>query len=105
MAAHHSVPITLRGCFPDEPLYVDLRWAKAEESLSIRHLQFRSAVLTVAAPLHGKAMDELDGEDVRQLRRNKAWAWSAAGALFVLFVVAILAALYAVDQRNEAFAP
>jgi WD40 repeat protein len=97
-----SVPTTLRGCFSDEPLYVDLRRAKAEESLSIRHLQFRSAVLTVAAPLHGKAMDELDGEDVRQLRRNKAWAWSAASALFVLFVMAIGAAVFAIGQRNEA---
>src|SRR5215204_1511608 len=72
-----AVPNMLRGQFTDEPLYVDLRWARAEENLSLRHLQFRGAILDVAAPLHGKAKDELDGEDVRQHRKNKAWAWSA----------------------------
>jgi len=99
-----AVPTTLRGQFADEPLYVDLRWARAEENLSLRHSQFRGAILDVAAPLHGKAKDELDGEDVRQHRKNKAWAWSAGSALFILTIVAIIAALYAAQQRNEAIA-
>jgi WD40 repeat protein len=97
-----AIPDSLRGCFEDEPLYVDLRWAKSEENLSLRHLQFRGAVLTLAAPLHGKAMDELDGEDVQQLRRNKTWAWSAVGALSVLLAVSVLATINAVAQRDEA---
>lgn len=99
-----SVPNVLQGRFPDEPLYVDLRWARKEDSLSIRHSQFRGAILDIAAPLHGKAKDELDGEDVRQHRRNKTWAWSAGSALLVLTVLAIGAAFYAFEQRNEAIA-
>ena len=99
-----AVPNVLQGRFSDEPLYVDLRWARTENSLSIRHSQFRGAILDIAAPLHGKAKDELDGEDVRQHRRNKAWAWSAGSALLILTVVAFGAAFYAFEQRNEAIA-
>jgi len=97
-----AVPGTLRGQFKDEPLYVDVRWAKSVANLSLRHSQFRGAILDVAAPLLGRAKDELDGEDVRQHRRNKAWAWSAGSALIILTIVAIFAAIYAVQQRNEA---
>lgn len=99
-----ALPRDLQGRFADEPLHVDLRWARTEDNLSVRHSQFRGAVLDVAAPLHGRAKDELDGEDVRQHRRNKAWAWSAASALVVLTTLAVGAALFALEQRNEAIA-
>jgi WD40 repeat protein len=86
----------------DEPLFVDLRWTRSREDLSLRHSQFRGAILDIAAPLHGKPKEDLDGEDVRQHRRNKAWAWSAGAALLALFVMAATAAVYALVQRNEA---
>ena len=57
-----SLPSSLRGRFRDEPLWVDFRWAKSGESLSLRHVQFRAAVLDLAAPLHGRPKDLLDGE-------------------------------------------
>jgi len=97
-----AVPQSLRGQFKDEPLYVDLRWARSDEELSLRHSRFRSAILDIAAPLHGKPKEDLDGEDVRQDRRNKTWAWSAGGALAVLAVAATTSAIYAVQQRDEA---
>ena len=50
---------------------MDLRWARSAESLSVRHSQFRAAILDIAAPLHGRPKDELDGEDVRGHRRTK----------------------------------
>ena len=43
---------------------MDLSWAKTEDDLSLRHSQFRGAVLDIAAPLHGRAKDELGGDDV-----------------------------------------
>ena len=73
-----ALPDSLRGQFQDEPLYVDLRWTRNEDKLTLRHSQFRSTVLDIAAPIYGRAKDELDGENVRQLKRNKRWAWSAA---------------------------
>src|SRR4029077_10154938 len=66
-----AIPSCLRARFPSEPLWVALRWAKSGDTLSLRHVQFRQAVLDVAAPLHGRSKDELDGEDVRQFARTR----------------------------------
>ncbi|MGH8772588.1 MAG: hypothetical protein ACREV2_15650 [Burkholderiales bacterium] len=66
-----ALPGNLRGQFKQEPLYVDLKWAKESDDLSLRHSQFRAALLDLAAPLHGKAKDELDGEDVRHCREMR----------------------------------
>ena len=97
-----ALPPDLRGRFEDEPLYVDLRWAKSATDFSLRHSRFRSAVLAIAAPLHGISKDELDGEDVRQHRRTLRWAWSAAALLLCTALAAILAAFSALRERNIA---
>ena len=85
-----------------EPLYVDLRWAKSVDHLSLRHSQFRAAVLDLAAPLYGRPKDELDGEDVRQHRRTRRLAWAASIALILLTITAFAAAGIAVRQANIA---
>lgn len=97
-----ALPVSLRSRFKDEPLHVDLRWTKAVNNLSIRHPQFRGAVLDIAAPLFGKAKDELDGEDVRRHRKNKRWAWSAAAALLIATMFACLGAYAAFKKKQEA---
>jgi WD40 repeat protein/tetratricopeptide (TPR) repeat protein len=97
-----AAPHSIAGYFPSEPLYVDLRWARTEGNLSLRHLQFRAAILDIAAPVQGRPKDELDGDDVRQQRKNKRWAWSAGIGLAVLASAATLSAVIAVQQRNEA---
>ena len=97
-----AVPDLLHGAFAGEPLFVDLRWAKAKSSLSLRHSQFRAAILDIVATVQGRSKDELDGEDVQQNRRNRRWAWSAAIALTMLTITAGLAAFVAVQQRNQA---
>ena len=97
-----AVPGLLKGRFAGEPLYVDLRWARSENDLSLRHSRFRAAILDIAAPLHGRAKDELDGDDVRQHRRTRRLAWSAGIGLGVLAVAASASAVIAVQQRNEA---
>jgi hypothetical protein len=97
-----AVPKSLKDQFPGEPLYVDLRWAKTEENLSLRHSQFRAAILDIAALVHGRAKDELDGEDVRQHRKTRRVTWTAAIVLAVLAVAATVAAVIAVKQRDQA---
>src|SRR5215203_1474821 len=57
------LPQALAAQLTEEPLYVDLTWTKGKDDLSLRHSQFRGAVLDLAAPLHGKPKDELDSED------------------------------------------
>jgi hypothetical protein len=66
-----ALPDLLRTKFPHEPLYVDLRWAKTEETLDLRHSRFRNAVLDIATPLHGIPKEDLDSDDVRQHRATK----------------------------------
>jgi len=92
----------LRGRFRDEPLHVDLRWARSEPNLSLRHSRFREAVLDIAAPLHGRSKDELDGEDVRQQRRAVLLAWAGGIALTLLTVAAVTSAVSAVRQSRVA---
>src|SRR3954468_23386496 len=86
-----SIPAALRGVFAEEPLYVDLRWARDDRHLSLRHSRFRDAIAQLAAPMHGLSKNELEGEDVRQHRRAIRLRWVAVAALVLLTTVASLA--------------
>jgi WD40 repeat protein len=97
-----SLPSSLQGVFLEEPRWVDLRWARTAEDLSLRHPGFRQSVADLAAPLHGRAKDELVGDDVRQHRRTLRLARSAVALLATLALVASTAAWIAVDRGNEA---
>lgn len=97
-----ALPSALRGHFATEPLWVDLRWARSGEALSLRHTAFRLAVLDIAAPLHGRSKDELDGDDVRQFARTKRLATGAITALVALTLLSVAAAIFALRQRDEA---
>ena len=88
----------MRGRFAAEPLWVDLRWAKSGEVLTLRHTRFRQAVLDIAAPLHGRDKDELDGEDVRKFASAQRRSRVVRAVLSVLTVVAVSAAVFAWRQ-------
>ncbi len=98
----NALPASLRGRFASEPLWVDLRWVRSGEVLDLRHATFRLAVLDIAAPLHGRSKDELDGDDVRRFTSARRLARGAVAALVVLTVGAVAAAIFAVRQRDEA---
>lgn len=97
-----ALPDVLLHCFKDEPLHVDLRWARTAESLSLRHGKFRSAVLDIAAPLHGRPKDLLDGEDVRQYRLTRGLAIAAGVGLTSLTALSVLSTYHALQQRDLA---
>ena len=75
-----AVPAALRGVFAEEPLYLDLRWARDDLQLSLQHARFRDAIAQLAAPMHGVSKDELEGEDVRQHRRARRLRRGGGGA-------------------------
>ncbi|MEU4620676.1 TIR domain-containing protein [Actinoplanes sp. NPDC023801] len=101
-AGSTAVPDALRGVFAEEPLYLDLRWARNDLHLSLRHARFRDSIAQLAAPMHGVSKDELESEDVRQHRRARR-LWSAATAtLVVLTLVASMTGMMAV--RNAGLA-
>ena len=98
----NAMPSTIRGVFREEPRYTDLTWARKADNLSLSDPRFRSDVADIAAALHGRPKDELVGEEVRQHRRTVRMALAAGGVLAVLAAAATVAAVFAVDQRNDA---
>jgi WD40 repeat protein len=97
-----SVPERLAAAIVEEPRHLDLRWAQAETDLDLRNSRFRSAVADLAAPMHGIAKDELEGEDIRQHRRARRLARTAVTALVLLTAIAVLFGIFAVRERNRA---
>ena len=97
-----ALPASLRGRFANEPLWTDFRWARTVNDLSLRHSQFRGAILDLAAPLLGRPKDEIDGDDVRQHRRLKVVSWAAMLMILAFAVTAVWQAIVARAQRNEA---
>ncbi|MEU4688312.1 TIR domain-containing protein [Actinoplanes sp. NPDC023714] len=97
-----SVPDALRGVFAEEPLYLDLRWARDDLHLSLQHIRFRDSIAQLAAPMHGVSKDELEGEDVRQHRRARRLSAVAAAMLVILTVVASVTGAVAVRNAERA---
>src|ERR1700722_2116959 len=91
----NSLPPNLLRSFPEEPLYLDLHWVRDGASrLSMREPRFHEAVLQLAATLHNRPKDELDGADIRIRRQNRLLATSG------LFAI-LLTALFALRQTSQ----
>jgi WD40 repeat protein len=101
-AASTAVPDVLRGALIAEPRHLDVRWAHDETDLDLRNSRFRSAVADLAAPMHGVAKDELEGEDIRQHRRARRLARIGVSALGVLVVISVVLGVLALASRNQA---
>ena len=97
-----ALPPSLRGQFKEEPFYCDLRWARSEHALSLRHTRFRSVALDLAATIRGVPKDELDGEDVRQVRRTKLLARAGVSIIVIAAAMAVWQAIEATAQRRLA---
>ena len=97
-----AAPPALQGAFPDEPRWVDLRFARTEEQLDLKNPRFSAAIADVASAIRGVPKDELESEEVRQHRRTTRTIWAAGAALLTLGVLAFIAAAVAVGQSNEA---
>jgi len=100
--ATDSVSPAVRSRFTTEPLYVDLRWARSAEDLSLRDSRFRSAIVLIAATIRGVAPADLESEDVRLHRRARRLARIAVASVLVLALVASVAAVAAVGNARRA---
>ena len=97
-----AVPPALAGRLADQPLWLDLRWARDAPDLSLRLSQFRYSVAQLASPIRNLSPEDIESEDVRQHRRALRLARGAVAALFVLGVVASIAAVVAVGNAHRA---
>ncbi|MFI5983922.1 toll/interleukin-1 receptor domain-containing protein [Streptomyces sp. NPDC051555] len=98
------LPEALRGRFATEPLWVNLTEIRERGEFSLRQADFRDAVATLAAPLHGRSKDALDGEDLRQHRLATRVLRTAVVTLALLLVTSLIAGVFAWQQRNTALA-
>ncbi|GIE75051.1 hypothetical protein Aph02nite_10010 [Actinoplanes philippinensis] len=100
--ASTAVPPALRGVFDEEPLHLDLRWARDDRHLTLRHSRFRDAIAQLAAPMHGVTKDDLEGEDVRQHRRAGRLRWAAVTSLALLALLTSVSGVFAVHNAEQA---
>jgi hypothetical protein len=94
-----ALPPNLRKRTRQEPFWVDLRWARSAEKLTLRHAQFRGATLDIAATLMGAAKESLDSEDIRVYRRNRSAAYAAVVVSLLLAAGAAVGAFVANRER------
>jgi WD40 repeat protein len=85
----NALPPSLLRSFPEEPLFLDLRWARdGATRLRLREPHFHEAVLQLASTLHNRPKDELDGADIRMQRHIRLLA---ASGLIVILLIALFA--------------
>jgi|GEM_PF-3806752 len=89
------------GRYNGVPLYLDVRHLLAREDLDLTQPEFRRAVVTVAASLHGRTVDELDGIDSKAHRRLLRLRNGAIAALLVLLASVSGALVFALDQNRR----
>jgi len=97
-----ALPPALKGALPAEPFWLDLSWARQDEQLSARDPRFLQVVARLAATLHGRSLEDISGEDVRQHRVTRRVATAASAAILALAVGAGVAAWEATRARDEA---
>jgi hypothetical protein len=97
-----ALPKNLQAKFSSEPLYLDFRWAKKSEHLSIRNPEFLKSIAKLAAAIRDEDLDTIIGEDVKYHRRFRFITIGIIAALFSLFVTAAYTALEAKRQTNIA---
>jgi WD40 repeat protein len=100
--ASTAVPAALRGLFREEPRHLDLRWARAETELDLRHSRFREAVAQLAAPMHGMSPQDLESSDVARYRHLVRLRRTVVAVLCVLLLLVSGAGLLAVRNAREA---
>ena len=83
------LPPTLAQKFAEEPLFLDMRWAKRDETLSLRNPRFLEQIAGLSAGLTGRPKDELIGENVTQLRRVQRLTWAAITGLAALTLLSL----------------
>jgi WD40 repeat protein len=86
----NSLPTSLLRSFPEEPLFLDLHWARdGAAALRMREPRFHEAILQLAATLHNRPKDELDGADIRIRRQTRLLATSGLISILLISIFAL----------------
>lgn len=96
-----AISPALHGAFDEEPLYLDLRWARGAD-LSLANGRFKAQVVQLAAAVRGVPVEDLIGDELEQHRRTVRIRNLAITGLASLAVAATIAAVMAVRNASEA---
>ncbi|QUQ64291.1 toll/interleukin-1 receptor domain-containing protein [Kutzneria sp. CA-103260] len=99
-----AVHPALRGCLRSEPRWIDLRGLRELAKPDDDDPRVQEALAEFAAPLRGVEKDELIGEHLRWKRRDRRRIRTALAVFVVLFLVASVAGVVAVQQGQRATA-
>jgi WD40 repeat protein len=90
-----ALPTSLVKAFAGEPQFIDFRFARTSEDLSLRNPMFIERIVDISATLLRRPKDEIVGEDIRQHHRTRR---------VIVAVIASLSGLtgIATYQRNQA---
>jgi tetratricopeptide (TPR) repeat protein len=93
----------LRGHFRDEPLWIDLREARAAgQVLGKTNQAFLASCASIVAAIRGLPKEDVLSEEVTQQRRNLMWARGAVLTLLLLTATAIWQANRATTAQHVA---
>ena len=96
------LPSCLKGRFPHEPKWIDLRRYRTSAKRAFRHdRDFVTSAANFAATVRGVPLQDLLSEELQQQRRALAWAVGAGLSLFVLACAAVWAAYRAETNRRD----
>src|SRR5262249_15323987 len=94
------LPAVLARRFASEPKWVDLRAYRG--GANRRDAKFTELAADFAATIRGVPKEDVLSQEVREQRRAQAWAWGAAGSLFVFAGAAVWGWNSAVDAKRSA---
>ncbi len=94
-----AVPEALAEALPEEPRWIDMRWARSADHVDARDPRFREAAADLAATLRGVPKDSLIGDDVRQHRRGRRLAIGTVTSLTVLALIVVGLVVLATRQQ------
>jgi WD40 repeat protein len=97
-----AVPPALRGMFEEEPRHLDLRWARTETDLDLRHSRFREAMAQLAAPMHNMSPQDLESSDVARFRQLVRLRRAVVAVLCALLLLVSVAGIVALQNAREA---
>ncbi len=99
-----ALPKVLSQVFHGVPLWIDLRWARADDAapLNRSNEEFMKAVAKLSAPIRKLDIEFLVRKDYREHRRTVNSFVALAVGLATALVIAVVVAWYAVQKRTEA---
>ena len=101
-----ALPRCIGGAFAEEPAYVEVPPLDGDQTPDWNEPRFRQPLLKLAAALHGRPADELEGADLERHRHLMRAIVAAACVFIVLIAVAVVSAYrtsrsQGLARRNE----